>query len=131
MDERSHGSLRGALARLGAAALALLRTRADLAALEFSEQRERARTLLVLLGIAGFALAFAAMAATALVVVYFWDSYRMGALVGVTLFYLVVGVAAIWRFNVHRRDDPPPFAATLSELERDRAWLAEQMRSDK
>ena len=131
MDERSHGSLRGALARLGAAALALLRTRADLAALEFSEQRERARTLLVLLGIAGFALAFAAMAATALVVVYFWDSYRMGALVGVTLFYLVVGVAAIWRFNVRRRDDPSPFAATLAELERDRAWLAEQMRSDK
>ena len=131
MDHGSHGSLRGALARLGAAALALLRTRADLAALEFSEQRDRARTLLVLLGIAGFALAFAAMAATALVVVYFWDSYRIGRSSASTLFYLVVGVAAIWRFNVHQRTDPPPFAATLAELERDRAWLAEHMRSDK
>jgi len=131
VDEGSHGSLRGALARLGAAALALLRTRADLAALEFSEQRERARTLLVLLGIAGFALAFAAMAASALVVVYFWDTYRIGALVAVTLFYLVVAIVAIWRFSVHRRTDPAPFAATLAELERDRIWLAGHMRSDK
>jgi uncharacterized membrane protein YqjE len=131
VDEGSHGTLRGALARLGAAALALLRTRADLAALEFSEQRDRARAQLILLGIAGLALAFAAMAATALVIVCFWDSYRIGALVGVTLFYLVVGLAAIWRFNVRRRTDPAPFAATLAELERDRAWLAEHMRSDK
>ena len=131
MDDASHGSLKAALARLGASAVALVRTRFELAMLEFSEQRDRTRTLLVLLGVAGFAFAFAAMAATALVVVYFWESYRIAALVGVTLFYLLVGVIAIWRLSEHRRTDPPAFAATLAELERDRIWLAGHMRDDK
>ena len=131
MDDASHGSLRAALARLGAAAVALLKTRADLAAVEFSEHRDRARTLLILLGIAGFAFAFAAMSTTALVVVYFWDTNRIAALVGVTLFYLVVGIVTLWRLSEHRRADPPPFAATRAELERDRAWLAGHMRGDK
>lgn len=131
MDDPSHGSLRAALARLGAAAIELLRTRGELAAAEFSEHRDRARTLIILLGIAGIAFAFAAMSATALVVVYFWESYRIAALVGVTLFYLVVGIFALWRLSEHRRTDPPPFATTLAELERDRVWLAGHMRSDK
>lgn len=131
MDDASHGSLKAALARLGAAALALVRTRVELATLEFSEHRDRARTMLVLLGVAGFAFAFAAMSATALVVVYFWETYRIAALVGVTLFYLLVGVIAIWRLSVHRRTDPPAFATTLAELELDRIWLAGHMRGDK
>jgi uncharacterized membrane protein YqjE len=131
LDGPRHGSLKAALARLGAAALALVRTRVELASLEFSEQRDRARTLLVLLGVAGIAFAFAAMSATALVVVYFWDTNRIAALVGVTLFYIVVGAIAVWRLSDHRRNDPPPFAGTLAELERDRVWLAEHMRGDK
>lgn len=131
MDDASHGSLKVALARLGAAALALVRTRVELATLEFSEQRERARAMLVLLGVAGFAFAFAAMSATALVVVYFWETYRIAALVAVTLFYLAVGAIAVWRLSLHHRDDPPAFAGTLAELERDRAWVAGHMRGDK
>jgi uncharacterized membrane protein YqjE len=131
LDDGSPGSLRAALTRLGEAAVDLVRTRAELAAVEFSEHRDRARALLVLLGIAGIAFAFAAMAATALVVVWFWDSYRIAALVAVTLFYLVVGAVALWRLAEHRRTDPPPFAATLSELERDRAWLAGHLRRNK
>jgi uncharacterized membrane protein YqjE len=131
LDHASHGGLRAAFARLGAAALELLKTRADLAALEFSEHRDRARTLLILLGVAGIAFAFAAMSATALVVVYFWESYRITALVGVTLVYVGVGVFALWRLSEHRRTDPAPFAETRAELERDRAWLAGHLRRDK
>jgi len=131
LDDASHGSLKAALSRLGASALGLVRTRVELATLEFSEHRDRARTLIVLLGVAGFAFAFAAMSATALVVVYFWETYRIAALVGVTLFYVVVGVIALWRLSEHRRTDPPAFAGTLAELERDRIWLAGHMRGDK
>ena len=131
MEDASHGGLRAAFARLGAAALELLKTRADLAALEFSEHRDRARTLLILLGVAGIAFAFAAMSATALVVVYFWETYRIAALVGVTLIYVVVGVFALWRLSEHRRTDPTPFAETRAELERDREWLAGHLRRDK
>ena len=71
------------------------------------------------------------MAASALVVVIFWDDHRVAALVGVTAFYLLVGLVALWRIDVKRRTDPPPFAATLAEIERDREWLSTRVRGEK
>ncbi len=44
------GGLRQALARAGAAAFELLRTRVELASVEFAEERERAKTRVVLVG---------------------------------------------------------------------------------
>jgi len=111
--------LRGAVAQLGASLLALVRTRLELASVEFSEERERMQDRLVLLAVAIVGFAFGLLAASAFVVVCFWDTYRLPALAGVTLFYAAIGAAAVWRLNAGRRGDPPPFAATLAELERD------------
>jgi uncharacterized membrane protein YqjE len=125
MSER--GTTRGlgvGLAQLAAAAVDLLRTRAELAALEFEEARELAKDRITLLVIGLGCLAMATLAATAFVVVYFWDTYRLAALGGVTLAYLLAGLIALWRFSIHRQGDPKPFAATIAELERDREWLA-------
>ena len=125
MSER--GTTRGlgvGLAQLAAAAVDLLRTRAELAALEFDEARELAKDRITLLVIGLGCLAMATLGATAFVVVYFWDSYRLAALGGVTVAYLLAGLIALWRFSIHRQNDPKPFAATLAELERDREWLA-------
>jgi uncharacterized membrane protein YqjE len=44
-----------------------------------------------------------------------------------TLVYLLIGVFALWRLSEHKKADPPAFAATLAELERDRAFLASQL----
>jgi uncharacterized membrane protein YqjE len=71
---------------------------------------------------AGFALLFA----SGIVVAYFWDTHRLGAIVGLTLFYIVVAVAAMWRASAIRRDAPAPFAATLAELEKDRQRFVRQ-----
>ena len=125
MSER--GTTRGlgvGLAQLAAAAVDLLRTRAELAALEFEEARELAKDRITLLVIGLGCLAMATLAATAFVVVYFWDTYRLAALGAVTLAYLLAGLIALWRFSIHRQSDPKPFAATIAELERDREWLA-------
>jgi len=116
--------LGNALGQLAAAAVDLLRTRAELAALEFDEARELAKDRITLLVIGLGCLAMATLGATAFVVVYFWDSYRLAALGGVTVAYLLAGLIALWRFSIHRQNDPKPFAATLAELERDREWLA-------
>ncbi len=116
--------LSGALSRLAASAVDLVRTRAELAALEFDEARELAKDRFVLLLIGLVCLATGTLAATAFVVVLFWDTYRLTALGLVTLAYLLVGTLALWRFSVRRRTDPKAFAATLAELERDREWLA-------
>ncbi len=116
--------LPAALQRLAASAVDLLRTRAELAALEFDEARELAKDRITLLVVGLGCLAMATLGATAFVVVYFWDTYRLAAVGVVTLAYLLAGLLAIWRFSVRRENDPRPFAATLAELERDREWLA-------
>ncbi len=130
MQPRAPSSgLRDSLGRLAAASVALLKTRAELAALELAEQREHAKARIVLLAIAGAALAMAWLAACGLVVAYFWDTHRLMALVVIAAAHLAVGIVALWRLDVRRRTDPPPFSATLAELERDREWLAEQFRN--
>lgn len=113
-----------ALSRLAASAVDLVRTRAELAALEFEEARELAKDRVGLLVVGLVCVAMGLLGATAFVVVLFWDTYRLTALGLVTAAYLLGGAIAFWRFSVHRRNDPRPFAATLAELERDRAWLA-------
>ncbi|MGZ8203393.1 MAG: phage holin family protein [Burkholderiales bacterium] len=127
-DRAPSSGLRDSLGRLAQAALALLRTRAELAALEFAEQREHAKQHLLLLAIAGAGFAMAWLAVCALIVAYFWDSHRLMALLVIAAAHLVVGIAALWRLDVRRRTDAPPFSATLAELERDREWLGKQFR---
>ncbi|MBK7081667.1 MAG: phage holin family protein [Betaproteobacteria bacterium] len=123
--------LRGALGRLAESGLALLRTRAELAALEFAESRDRARNQLVLGAIVGGALAFAWAGLCALVVVAFWDTHRLAALAAIVVVHLIVAAIAWSRLHAAHADGPAPFAQTLAELERDRQWLAEHFRSER
>jgi len=122
------GGLRRSVGRVAHAAIALLRTRVELAALEFAEQKERAKQRVLLLGVAAAGFAMAWIASCALVVAYFWDSHRLMALLVIAAAHFAVGIAALWRLDVRQRTDSPPFSATLAELERDREWLGEQFR---
>ncbi|HVL55364.1 MAG TPA: phage holin family protein [Burkholderiaceae bacterium] len=119
-------TLRDAVHRTGESLLALLRTRAELAALEFAEERDRARDRLLMVMVAAVAATFALLALTGLVVAYFWDTHRLAAIAAVAAFYALVTALAIWRLKT-RWPPQPPFAATLAELERDREWLASKL----
>jgi uncharacterized membrane protein YqjE len=121
------GGLRGALARLGGTLFEFARTRLELATVELAEERERTFERLLLLVAAAVGFAFALLAASAFVVVWFWDTHRLLALAGVTVFYVVVGSIALVRLRALQRTAPKPFASTLAELERDRQWLAERL----
>jgi len=123
---RTRRDLRSSVAHFASALLELGRTRLELATVEFEEARARAAENLVLMMVAGFSFAFAVLMASMLVVVLFWDSYRIAAICGVTLAYALIGVLALWRLSAHKKADTPAFAASLAELERDRAWLASQ-----
>ena len=127
----ARGGLSGALGQFGASLVGLVHTRVELAALELGETRERTVEAFVLVLVAVLFLAFAVLAASAVVVVLFWDTYRIAALCGVTLVYLLIGLLALWRLTLRRRGDRPLFAGTLAELERDRAWLADKLGADK
>ena len=122
--------LRAALARLGVALLGLLHTRLELAAVELGEERARIVGSLILALVAVLSFASALLAVSALVVVWFWDTHRIAALCGVVIAYLLVGLVALWRLSSDRKADAQPFATTLAELERDRAWVAEKLGGD-
>lgn len=118
--------LRSSLARISDAALALLRARGELAAVEYAEERERLKRSAVTLAVALLMLAFALGGIGMWVVVYFWDSGRLTAIAVVTLVYALLAFA-LWRVDSARSDaNPAPFSGTLAEFEKDRQWLARQ-----
>ena len=120
-DSARASGLRGSATRLTASLLALLRTRVELASVEFSEERARLQQQLVLL-IAGLvSLLFAVFFIAVWVIVYFWDTNRLAAIAGVVLVFGLAGAIVLWRRAESARNAPTPFAATLAELERDRA----------
>jgi uncharacterized membrane protein YqjE len=120
-------TLRGALAKLADAMLGLLRTRLELAAVEYTEERDRiARQLILLLvglGCLLFGLFFVAFAAIA----YFWDTHRIIAILGVAVLFVVIGAGLLWRRAEVSNTAPVPFGASIAELEKDRAALGRTM----
>ena len=122
-ETRRTGGLSDAIARLGGTMVALLRTRLELATVEFEEERERATELLVLV-LSGVLLAlFALLFASVFVIACFWDTYRLQAIAGVTLFYVVLAMFVVLRLKKRQREKTPPFAATLAEFSHDAAAL--------
>ena len=127
--ERDAGgvTLRGSLARLVDALVGLARTRLELATIEYTEERSRIGQQLALLlagiGCVLFALFFAASA----VFVYFWDTNRLIAILGVVAFFTIAGALMLWRRAEIAQTAPTPFAATVAELDKDRAALARTM----
>jgi uncharacterized membrane protein YqjE len=124
--ERVPAGLASALFGIAATLVALLRTRLELATVEFAEERERIKSMLVLIVVATMSACFAIVAVSVLIVVWFWD-HPLAAIFGVALFYAVVAGGALAALRQQVRAHGQPFAATLAELERD----AEALRRDR
>ena len=97
----------------------MLRTRLELATVEFTEERERAKDMLLLLLCTMLVALFALLFASVFVIAYFWDTYRLTAVGAVTGFYLVLAVIFLIRLRQRMERRHAPFAATLSQLEED------------
>jgi len=127
VTEKTPGGSKGlleSLATLAATLVAIAHTRLDLLSADLEEDRERLLSILVLTLVALFCLGVGVVLATILLVVVFWDTHRILALSGLAGFFLAVGVAA-WMFAMHKaRTKPRLFAASLSELLKDRQQLA-------
>ena len=108
--------LPGSLHALAESVLALVGARVELFAVELQEQKARAEQKLVLAVLAALFLAVGLLLAAFLVVVLFWETHRMAAASGATLFCLGIGGWALVRLWQVNRDGPPPFAATMSEF---------------
>jgi len=96
--------------------------RLELLTLEVQEERERLlHTILLALGVAAFGL-LTGITVTALVVVLFWASHPVIALLGLTALY---GGSAVYLYRqlTLRLRDAQTLAATLDQLRKDRACL--------
>jgi uncharacterized membrane protein YqjE len=109
--------------RLSASAVSLLRTRIELASVEFAEERERLKASIGLIAVAAIAFGFAAIVVTFGVIAWFWDTYRYEAIVVVALLYALVGVVALMRQSALRKAAPTPFATSIDALRKDVEWL--------
>jgi uncharacterized membrane protein YqjE len=122
--------LRGSIARLGASVLGLVRTRLELASVEFAEERDRVQQQLILLVAAMATFMFAALFVATWVIVYFWDSNRLTAIAIVAIVFAAVGTVLLMLRSQAAKGAPTPFAATIAEFERDRAALAGSDRAE-
>lgn len=117
-------SLRQTFTQLMSSLLLVASQRLELASLDVEEELLRLGNLLAgtLVTALIFALALAAAAAT--VVIYFWDTSRVSALLGVTGFFTIAGSGMVWRLLNAWHRKPRFMAETLSQLEKDRTAIA-------
>ena len=113
----------GSLRRMGDSLLGLVQTRVQLFALELQGETLRRLDLLLWLGVALAVGAMGMMVGTAALAIYLW---RTAGYAGLMLAAgVLVGLSAlwVWRLREGLRKDPPPFANTVAEFEKDRACL--------
>jgi uncharacterized membrane protein YqjE len=122
MPESGEAPPRGpieSLRSMGSTLAALAQTRLELALVELREEGERRKAMLVLGAVAGVFLTLALLLLAFLVVVAFWETHRMAAILGVTVIYGGVGFGALLRLRASQAAAPSPFEATLAELRKD------------
>ena len=126
MAEKTPGGSKGlleSLTVLAATLVAIAHTRLDLLSTDLEVDREHFLSLLVLTLVALFCLGVGVVLATILLVAAFWDTYRLLVLASLAGFFLAVGIGA-WAFAMHKaKTRPRLFAASLSELYKDRQQL--------
>jgi uncharacterized membrane protein YqjE len=113
-DEAPHPSLK----KMGSSFVGLLQGHVELFAIELQEEKSRVFSLMVL---AGLSLVFALLllfGLSTLVLIYFWDTHRLGAGIGISLFYLLALLISAGATVNMARQAQAPFRASLDELAR-------------
>ncbi|WP_095061082.1 MULTISPECIES: phage holin family protein [unclassified Pseudomonas] len=123
IDEAGSSATGTSSRRLGAAFLGLLHSHVELFGIELQEQKARTVSLLLFAGLAlVFALLFL-VGLSALVMILFWDTYRLPAIIGLCVFYALAAIFCGIRLKSAIYDESSPFHGTLEELANDRERL--------
>jgi uncharacterized membrane protein YqjE len=125
-EDQSQGpatNLLRSLVRLGGTLLATAQTRVELLTTEVSEDLERGVRILLWGFIAVLSGVLAMLLAGITVIVYYWDTHRMGAAVGVTLVFVLIAAVAAWVSRQRLQEKARLLDATRTELARDVTML--------
>ena len=116
-------SLRRILARFAAGGASLVDARLELAAIELAQERERLLLRIGLLAAGVLALLFGLLGICAFVVLHFWESGRLSAILAVAIVFVVLGAILIAIVASMGRRAAGQFEATLAEFRKDAAML--------
>lgn len=117
------GGLLESLTRFASNFVGIAHTRLDLLSTDLEEERAHVFSLLVSVLAALFFIGLGVVLATILLVAAFWDTHRLLMLGLLAGFFLAVGLAAGGVALHKSRTKPRLFAASLSELHKDRQQL--------
>jgi uncharacterized membrane protein YqjE len=115
--------LLGSLRTLGDALMGSVQDRLELFSLELQEEKFRLIQTFFWICAAVFAGMLTILFASLTLVYLFWESARLAALGGLTLFYAGSLVTIVITFRRYLARQPKPFAATLEEIGEDRACI--------
>jgi uncharacterized membrane protein YqjE len=117
------GGLLSSVKNLASTLIAMGQTRLELLSNDLEEERAWLTTMLVWTLIALFSASLAVVLATLLIVVVFWDSYRLLAL-SIMMSVFILGAVFAWRVVCNMsKSKPRIFSASLAELSKDREQL--------
>lgn len=117
--EEGKGGLLDSVKTLLLTVITMGQTRLELLSTELEEERERLTALLVWTLITLFSAAMAIVFITLLIIVVFWDSYRLLS-IGIMLSIFIAGTAVSWRIlSLIKQNKTRIFSSTSSELAKD------------
>jgi uncharacterized membrane protein YqjE len=125
------GPVRGlvrSVANLVATAVAVAHTRLELFSTELQQEVHRAAEILVWIGVALMAGGIGLFLLALVIVFVFWDTHRLLASIVVTSAFFLIALLSALVLRAKIRGKPRLLDATLTELAKDRANLAQRVK---
>lgn len=116
-------ALTDTLSKMASSVLAIAKNRAELASIELREELGRIIGYIVFAIAAFFCIFVGIVMAGVLVVVLCWDTCRIGALGGVTAFFLIIGIILALKLRSSLKNKPKILAKTREEIASDFARM--------
>jgi uncharacterized membrane protein YqjE len=111
------------IGRIGATLVALVQTRLELAAVEVEEEGLRLMGYLLLSLLALFLFGIAIVMVALFVVILFWDTYRIQAVLAMAALFAVAGVLIARKVRESLASKPRLLAHTIAELNKDLEFI--------
>lgn len=112
-----------AVGRIAATLVAMVRTRLELASVEMEEQSQRWLSYLLMSLLALFLFGVAVVLAALFVVILFWDTHRIGAVLGLAAVFALAAAAIGMKVRSGMKAQPALLSATIGELRKDLEFL--------
>jgi uncharacterized membrane protein YqjE len=111
------------LRRIGESVATLLRSRCELVAVEWQEEKLRLLHLLIWLGLAAAVGVGGVFVGVLALTLWLWTAAGYTGVMGLAVTALAIALGMIWRIRKRIQISPQPFSQTAAEFKKDSACL--------